>query len=161
MAEEHRAKRQRLDEHNGSAATFDTGSQSGIETPKTLHRSISPPPSLKVRSKSNSTSARQVLSSPFRLTKIRDLAPDLNVDTVSLADLLGDPLISECWQFNYLHDIDFLMPHFDDDTRGLVNVHIVHGSWKREDPCRINLEVCNASASRPWCLHMLIRHHNV
>lgn len=161
MAEEHRAKRQRLDEQNGSAAPFDTGSQSGIEIPKTLHRAISPPPSSKARSKSDSTSARQVLPSPFRLTKIRDLGPDLNVDTVSLADLLGDPLISECWQFNYLHDIDFLMPYFDDDTRGLVDVHIVHGSWKREDQCRINLQVRNASASRPCCLHMLIRYHNI
>lgn len=58
-----------------------------------------------------------------------------------MADILGDPLISECWEFNYLHDVDFLMSHFDEDTRHLVKVHIVHGFWKREDSNRLYLEV--------------------
>ena len=47
--------------------------------------------------------------SPFQLTKIRDLAAHQNVDTVGLKDILGDPLIKECWNFNFLFDLDFVM----------------------------------------------------
>jgi tyrosyl-DNA phosphodiesterase-1 len=88
--------------------------------------------------------APQVFKSPFRLTKIRDLPPEMNRDTLSLEDILGDPLIAECWEFNYLHDIDFLMAAFDQDVRHLVKVHVVHGFWKREDPSRLELQVGNA-----------------
>lgn len=49
------------------------------------------------------------MSSPFQLTHIKDLPDHLNVDTIKLSDILGDPLIKECWQFNYLFDLDFLM----------------------------------------------------
>lgn len=49
------------------------------------------------------------VASPFRLTKIRDLAPHKNVETVELKDILGDPLIKECWNFNFLFDLDFVM----------------------------------------------------
>jgi tyrosyl-DNA phosphodiesterase-1 len=83
----------------------------------------------------------QTFRSPFQLTRIRDLPPELNRDTISLKDILGDPLISECWEFNYLHDIDFLMNAFDEDVRGLVKVHVVHGFWKKEDPNRLGLQV--------------------
>ncbi|KAH7031277.1 tyrosyl-DNA phosphodiesterase I [Microdochium trichocladiopsis] len=114
-------------------------------TPRSLRRPISPPPSKARKIEGEATRARRVLQSPFRLTKIRDLGPDMNVDTISLSDLLGDPLISECWQFNYLHDVDFTMSHFDEDTRGLVKVHVVHGFWKRDDANRVALE---AQASR-------------
>jgi tyrosyl-DNA phosphodiesterase-1 len=82
-----------------------------------------------------------VFKSPFQLTKIRDLPADLNKDTVTLKDILGDPLIAECWEFNYLHDIDFLMAAFDRDIRHLVKVHVVHGFWKREDQSRLALQV--------------------
>jgi tyrosyl-DNA phosphodiesterase-1 len=47
--------------------------------------------------------------SPFQLTHIRDMAAHQNVDAVELKDILGDPLIKECWNFNYLFDIDFVM----------------------------------------------------
>jgi len=50
-----------------------------------------------------------VLPSPFRLTHVRDLPAHLNVDSVTLNRILGDPLIKECWQFNFLIDLDFLM----------------------------------------------------
>lgn len=53
-------------------------------------------------------SARYV-ASPFQLTHIRDMAAHQNVDAVQLKDILGDPLIKECWNFNYLFDIDFVM----------------------------------------------------
>lgn len=49
------------------------------------------------------------LASPFQLTKIRDLAPHQNVDTVELKDILGNPMIKECWNFNFLFDLDFVM----------------------------------------------------
>jgi len=49
------------------------------------------------------------IPSPIQLTWIRDLDASKNVDTVGLDDILGDPLIRECWQFNYLFDVDFLM----------------------------------------------------
>lgn len=110
------------------------------ETPdglKSLSRSISPPRSKKQKSV-------QVISSPFRLTWIRDLDEESNKDAVTLADLLGDPLITECWNFNYLHNIPFLMDAFDRDIRPHVQVHIVHGFWKREDGNRLSLVVCAA-----------------
>lgn len=51
----------------------------------------------------------ECIASPVQLTKIRDLAPHQNVDTVQLKDILGNPLIKECWNFNFLFNIDFVM----------------------------------------------------
>lgn len=67
------------------------------------------------------------------------------MDTVRLRDILGDPMIRECWQFNYLHDVDFLMSQFDEDTRGLVKVRVVHGSWQRENANKIRIEVSQST----------------
>lgn len=47
--------------------------------------------------------------SPFQLTRIRDLAPRQNEDAVRLRDILGHGMIRECWNFNYLFDLDFFM----------------------------------------------------
>lgn len=96
-------------------------------------RSISPP-----RKKKRSPNQ---FSSPWKLTWIRDLPEEDNKDAVTLKDILGDPLISECWEFNYLHDIPFLMDAFDEDVRHLVQIHVVHGFWKREDENRLMLTV--------------------
>lgn len=87
-----------------------------------------------------------VVESPWQLTWIRDLPEDSNRDAVTLKDLLGDPLIAECWEFNFLHDINFLMDAFDPDTRHLVHVHVVHGFWKREDANRLALTVSSLYA---------------
>lgn len=106
--------------------------------PRTFVSSISPPPLRRVRE----SSIPKMIKSPFQLTCIRDLPASSNVDAVSLKDLLGDPLIAECWNFNYLHDIDFLMDAFDPDVKDLVNVHVIHGFWKKEDTSRQNLKVC-------------------
>ncbi|KAI9774688.1 MAG: hypothetical protein M1840_002937 [Geoglossum simile] len=81
----------------------------------------------------------RLIPSPFHLTRIRDLPSSSNVDTVRLQDILGDPMIKECWQFNYMFDIDFLMGHLDQDVRDLIQVKIIHGSWRKEDQHRINL----------------------
>jgi hypothetical protein len=50
-----------------------------------------------------------VVPSPINLTRIAGLAAHQNVDAVGLGDLLGDPLIKECWNFNFLFDLDFVM----------------------------------------------------
>jgi tyrosyl-DNA phosphodiesterase-1 len=49
------------------------------------------------------------LPSQIQLTRIEDLAPHQNVDAVGLKDILGDPMIKECWNFNFLFDLDFVM----------------------------------------------------
>lgn len=56
-----------------------------------------------------SSRAERFIPSPIQLNRISDLPASSNVDTVSLRDLLGDPLISECWIFNYLVDVDYVM----------------------------------------------------
>lgn len=133
-----------------------------------LHRSITPPPSRPRQGLSTTLAALQPpnehkqnqkqrqkekqkekekeavsLPSPIQLTHIRDLPASSgnNVDTVRLRDILGDPMIRECWQFNYCIDVDYLMGQFDEDVRGLVQVKVVHGSWKREAPNRIRIDV--------------------
>lgn len=112
------SKRQR-DEDEEEVVVDDSG-------PASLSRPIIPPPK-------RQREAPNITASPWQLTWIRDLPESLNRDAVTLKDLLGDPLISECWEFNYLHDIHFLMDAFDPDTRHLVKVHVVHGFWKQED----------------------------
>ena len=89
-----------------------------------LHRSISPPISKgnhnseaaislsigdAAASENSKSHTSTTIPSPIRLTRICDLDASKNVDTIGLDDILGDPLIKECWQFNYLFDVDFLM----------------------------------------------------
>lgn len=147
-------KRRKVDDN-----TNDDINEKGVR--RGMNRSISPPPLRRYRKEipiqeegslehkvesSKQTSSKitkqKVVKSPFQLTSIRDLPASSNVDTVSLKDILGDPLISECWEFNYLHNLDFLMGQFDEDVRNLVKVNVVHGFWKREDQSRLNLMVC-------------------
>ncbi|KGO76984.1 Isocitrate and isopropylmalate dehydrogenases family [Penicillium italicum] len=82
----------------------------------------------------------QFVNSPVKLTHIQDLPDGNNVDAIRLRDILGDPMIRECWQFNFLFDVDFLMSQFDEDIRALVQVKVVHGSWRKEDSNRIRVE---------------------
>ncbi|KAK4041942.1 tyrosyl-DNA phosphodiesterase I [Parachaetomium inaequale] len=124
------------------------GKPSGKGTPVSLTHPISPPlkkrrlaaPLEEKKPDGPPSVPSRVFKSPFQLTKIRDLPAEMNKDTITLRDILGDPLIAECWEFNYLHDIDFLMAAFDQDVRHLVKVHVVHGFWKREDPSRLELQ---------------------
>jgi len=99
-----------------------------------LDRPISPPPLRR-------HPAQKIIDSPFQLTTIEDLPASSNVGAVSLKDILGDPLISEVWEFNYLHNLDFLMEALDEDVRDMVKVHVIHGFWKEEDQSRRNLIV--------------------
>ncbi|KEF59929.1 uncharacterized protein A1O9_04777 [Exophiala aquamarina CBS 119918] len=88
----------------------------------------------------------KVVPSPFSLTSIRDLSASQNKDTVSLHDIIGNPLIKEAWIFNFCFDIDWMMNYFDVDVRDLVKVKVVHGSWRKEDGNRIGIE----DACRRW-----------
>ncbi|RDA91628.1 hypothetical protein CP533_0052, partial [Ophiocordyceps camponoti-saundersi (nom. inval.)] len=81
----------------------------------------------------------RLVTSPWQLTRIRDLPDELNRDALSLGDIIGDALVRECWQFNFLHDVNFLMNAFDQDIRHAIDVHIVHGFWKSDDPNRLSL----------------------
>lgn len=54
-------------------------------------------------------------------------------------------MIKECWQFNYLFDLNFLMGALDEDVRGIAQVKVIHGSWKKEDTRRLRLEVLSNS----------------
>ncbi|KAJ5569657.1 uncharacterized protein N7459_009087 [Penicillium hispanicum] len=135
-----------------------------------LHRSVTPPPRTRSRqplaldlacpelpndhikgrrdgvAPTEAPKAPRIISSPFQLTHIHDLPSQRghNVDTVKLRDILGDPMIRECWQFNYLFDVDFLMAHFDEDVRSLVQVKVVHGSWERESANKVRVdEACS------------------
>ena len=50
-----------------------------------------------------------LLPSPIHLTRVDGLSHANNIDCLSLSDLVGDPLIRECWAFNYLFDVNFLL----------------------------------------------------
>lgn len=80
-----------------------------------------------------------MIPSPVQLISIKDLPATTNTDTISLQEILGNPLIRECWIFNFLFDVDFVMQQFDEDTRDLVKVKLVHGSWKNGDSNRMRI----------------------
>lgn len=109
-----------------------TGAASNVQ----VKQSLSTKPSIQ----SHVQSASRSLPSPFQLTKVFGLPSSSNVDTISLHDILGDPLIREAWIFNFCFDVDWTMKHFDEDVRELVNVKIVHGSWKRDDMNKMAIE---------------------
>ena len=50
-----------------------------------------------------------LFKSPVQLNFIEELPASSNVDCISLGSILGDPMIKECWLFNYLFDLDFVM----------------------------------------------------
>ncbi|OAL26090.1 hypothetical protein AYO20_10224 [Fonsecaea nubica] len=114
-----------------------------IQSPKRVHADSD---SQHTNIESSQTSPAKLVPSPFRLTTIRDLPPTKNADTVSLHDILGNPLIKEAWIFNYCFDVDWLMTHFDPDIRPSVKVKIIHGSWKNDSPNKILID----DACRRW-----------
>ncbi|KAI1615014.1 putative tyrosyl-DNA phosphodiesterase [Exophiala viscosa] len=106
---------------------------------------VSPAQNDQSESSHDSTSSKpasrvKCIPSPFKLTSIRDLPSSQNNDTVSLHDILGNPLIKEAWIFNFCFDVDWLMTFFDPDVRSQVKVKVVHGSWKRDSENRIAIE---------------------
>jgi tyrosyl-DNA phosphodiesterase-1 len=164
---ERSTKRQKVADWGSAQESYDHGGG----TLKSLSRSITPPPTshsrlqsppaalhesetrtlkanqdTKLSNEYNATPQKKrptTVASPIKLTHIRDLPSSSgnNVDTVRLHDILGDPMIRECWQFNYLFDVDFVMSQFDEDIRQMVQVKFVHGSWKKEAPNRVRIDV--------------------
>ncbi|KAL7950350.1 MATE efflux family protein [Trichoderma barbatum] len=118
-----------MDSSRKRQRNIDEGDESGALA--SLSRPISPP-----RKRFRQVSVQR---SPWQLTRIRDALDEVNKDTVTLEDLLGDPSITECWQFNFLYDIPFVMNAFDERVRHSVQLHVVHGFWKRNDLSRIIL----------------------
>lgn len=119
-----------------------TGASEEGSTLTSLRASISPPRPRNGQNRENSNSTPcqnepeitlgSLLSSPFQLTRIRDSPGSLNNGSVSLGKIVCDPMIREMWQFNYMHDLDFLMSNMDPDTKDMVKIHVVHGYWKQE-----------------------------
>ncbi|CRG86822.1 tyrosyl-DNA phosphodiesterase 1 [Talaromyces islandicus] len=183
------AKRQRVTEVSREDVV---GVSSAEHTSLTsLHRAVTPPSRFRPRQLSPSTTCtsdietalvseisenkepgvpkkeRRILRSPFQLSHVRGFPPSSgnNVDTIRLRDILGDPLIRECWQFNYCFDVDFVMSQFDEDVRDIVKVKIVHGSWKKDSPNRIAIdEACarypNAEAITAYMPEPFGTHHS-
>ena len=79
-----------------SAQASGTGSTNSVTSHNTLQKQEDPLRNLSI-------------SSPIQLSYVEGLSLSNNIDTISLKDIVGDPLIKECWAFNYLIDVDFLM----------------------------------------------------
>ncbi|CAD0086486.1 unnamed protein product [Aureobasidium mustum] len=123
--------------------------------PSTI-KPISPPPLTRSNNGKEKQQQRPTKTqpSPFQLTKIRDLPASANVDTVTLSDILGDPMIKEQWQFNFLLDIDFIMSHLDEDVRDTVQTKIIHGFHDKNSLSRINLEATAKKYSNVETMHV-------
>ncbi|EFE42278.1 hypothetical protein TRV_02978 [Trichophyton verrucosum HKI 0517] len=150
-----------------------------------LNRSITPPLSRNQQPRKPESpsgpgwpSRQKIIPSPIQLTHIRDISDSTgyNEGCIKLRDILGDPMIKECWQFNYLFDVDYIMGQFDRDVKDLIQLKIIHGSWKKEAPNRIaiddackrypNAEAVVAYMPEPFGTHhskmmILIRHDNL
>lgn len=79
-------------------------------------------------------------SSPFRLTRIRDLPNSENRDTVGVEEILGDVMLRAVWLFNYMHEIPWVLDQLDEDIKDHVEVNFVHGNWKADDGTRLTME---------------------
>jgi tyrosyl-DNA phosphodiesterase-1 len=124
----------------------------------TTIENISPPPLARNKGKEKQQQEQHTITEPslFQLTKIRDLPDSSNADTVTLSDILGDPMIKEQWQFNFLHDIDFIMSHLDEDVRDTVQTKIIHGFHDKNSLSRINLEATAKKYPNVQALHTWI-----
>ncbi|KAH0290842.1 phospholipase D/nuclease [Aureobasidium namibiae CBS 147.97] len=154
------SKRARLDSSTASTESPPKDEYSWdwpVDLNETTLETISPPPLSRDKGKATQQQKRHTIteSSPFQLTRIRDLSASSNVDTVTLSDILGDPMIKEQWQFNFLHDIDFIMSHLDEDVRDTVETRIIHGFHDKNSLSRIHLEATankypNVQALHTW-----------
>ena len=81
----------------------------------TVNHSVASPPcdrnyeSPKLTKEATPTQSKILFASPVQLNFIEELPASSNVDCISLGSILGDPMIKECWLFNYLFDMDFVM----------------------------------------------------
>ncbi|KAK6339754.1 hypothetical protein TWF718_009148 [Orbilia javanica] len=86
------------------------------------------------------TNSALIISSPFKLTHIRNLSANKNVDTITISDILESPIIREIWSFNFMHDLEWMVSHLDEDVAKDINIKIIHGNWRKEDMSRKALE---------------------
>lgn len=132
-------KRRRI-ELEGEANSLNSQSKSSTLdapiSPPTKKRCDEPTPSDWIK-RENRT---KFVSSPVSLIRVAPLSPSENIDTVSILDLLGDPLIKECWAFNFLFDVEWLLSQFDADVRDQVRLNVVHGSWRKESENKIAID---------------------
>jgi hypothetical protein len=100
-----------INDPNSSEVKAHNGAVTDLETK--ILSSTQPVVKGKAKASSQANGQKQqkakFIRSPIRLTHIRDLTDESNIDTVALNDILRDPMIKECWQFNFLFDIDFVM----------------------------------------------------
>ena len=83
-------------------------SQYELQKEREVPHNFNPPIPIQANDQSSTPSLR-VISSPVQLNFIEELAAPSNVDTISLGGILGNVMIRECWLFNYLFDLDFVM----------------------------------------------------
>ncbi|KAL8788051.1 MAG: hypothetical protein Q9195_007465 [Heterodermia aff. obscurata] len=145
MADENHRKRRKTNEGEPFSSPVDGPSRRSISppprrTPRKAQPVAKPGDALPKEVLPTSSKSGRLIPSPIQLNNIPELPASSNVDTVSLRDILGDPLISECWLFNYLFDVDFLLSQFDEDVRELIQIKLVHGSWKRDDTNKIRID---------------------
>lgn len=79
---------------------------------------------------------------PFRLTHISALPTN---HTVTLSSLLTPPkpcsMLTTLWCFNYMHSLPFLTSQLHQTTDlSTLRIHLVHGSWRRDDPQHLRLD---------------------
>ncbi|MCJ1312929.1 hypothetical protein MMC25_006605 [Agyrium rufum] len=135
-----------------------------ISIPHVAALSVTEVPRISSASPSMST-VNHLISSPFHLTTVHALTPSNNIDCVRLEELLHNPLIKECWAFNYLFDVGFLLGHFDLDVQDLVQLRIVHGFWKKDDPNKALIDEAvakhkNVEAITAYLPEMFGTHHS-
>lgn len=105
---------------SGGRTTEENRPLSGVNAalPPTASSSNSDSASKSTKEATESQSKSHI-PSPGKLNFVEELPASSNVDCISLGSILGDPMIKECWLFNYLFDIDFVMcgsPLFTEDS---------------------------------------------
>ena len=114
MTDENHRKRRKTNESSTHFRSDDGPSRRSISpparrTPRKTQAVSHPEDVLPGEVLPSSLNRETLIPSPIQLNNIPELPASSNLNTVSLRDILGEPLISECWLFNYLFDVDFLL----------------------------------------------------
>ncbi|KAF3924399.1 hypothetical protein AA313_de0205394 [Arthrobotrys entomopaga] len=112
-------------------------------TPKSTPPNPPPPPtspqSKPTRTTTKRTTKRTLLiPSPFNQTHIPTLPASKNHNTIKLPHLLRPSTLTKLYSFNFMHDLDFLLPHLP--ASSTPSIYIIHGDWRKDSPSRIHLE---------------------
>lgn len=107
MEQERARKRRRLSNSNYAVAANGTSYQA--VNPSLLETKVIDRPTFGREPGTENTKRIRAIPSPVQLSSVDAIPADCNIDTVSLKDIVGHPLIKECWALNYLIDVDFLL----------------------------------------------------